>query len=55
MPVGMIRSAACDQRGCGLAGLTFDSKGYSLASKLLQKVGGSLSTSSILTMDLIDL
>ena len=43
----MTRSVACDQRGCGTLGFTFDQNGYSSGASVSQNVVGCLSTNSI--------
>ena len=51
--VPIMRSLACDQRGCGTFGLTFAVKPYSSGMRAFQKDDGFWSTNSNLTMDLM--
>ena len=48
--VEMSHSSACDQRGCGRPGSTFERKPYSAGWRSFQKVGGSFRVNSTRTM-----
>src|SRR3569623_432272 len=49
-----MRSVDCGQ-GRGTSGSTFETNGYACGLSVLQKVAGSRSTSSMRSIDLIDL